>query len=158
MRKTPINRQEAIAINQKKLTSKLLGSEEKLQMDIVTSFANQHPDKRGRLFATFQNPTREQHGLWLSKGLIKGVADLIYINDWYQIIGIEVKHPEKEHHKKTVVDQAKWLQDCCYRGYFCTSVDMFWDIINGNEGIDPEKVLKFMEKVSTIRFKVLDLY
>jgi len=157
MKRTPTNRAEAISLVKKKSKSRSLGSEEKLQMDIVTSFANRLPGKRGRLFATFQNPTLEQHGLWLSKGLVKGVADLIYIDDKYRIIGIEVKHPAKEHHKKTVIDQANWLQNCCHKGYFCTSVDMLWDIINGKEGISPMKVLKFVEKVSTIRFKVLDL-
>lgn len=157
MRKTPKNKEEAVRLSLKKKDAKATGTEEKLQMDIVTSFAIKHPEKRGRLFATFQNPTLEQYGLWLSKGLVKGVADLIYIDDNFRIIGIEVKHPEKEHHKKTVVDQAKWLRDCCYRGYFCTSVDMFWDIINGGEGIDPRKVLKIVEKVSTIRFKTLCL-
>lgn len=158
MKKTPTNRQEAITMNLKKTKSRQIGSEERLQMDMATSFSEKFPEKRGRLFATFQNPTPEQHGLWLSKGLVKGIADLIYIDDNYRIIGIEVKHPGKEHHKKTVIDQANWLINCCHRGYFCTSVYMFWDIINGGEGIDPRKVLKFMEKVSTIRFKVLDLY
>jgi len=157
MRRTPKNRQEAIALREKKSKSRQIGSEERLQMDIVTSFASKYPNKRGRLFATFQNPTPEQHGLWLSKGMVKGVADLLYIDDHYRIIGIEVKHPEKDHHKKTVIDQAKWLQNCCYRGYFCTSVDMFWDIINDGDGIEPEKVLKFVEKASTIRFKMLSL-
>lgn len=157
MRRIPKNKEEAVRFSQRKKDAKSAGTEEKLQMDIVTSFSIKHPGKRGRLFATFQNPTPEQYGLWLSKGLVKGVADLIYIDDNFRIIGIEVKHPEKEHHKKTVIDQAKWLQNCCYRGYFCTSVDMFWDIINDGEGIDPNKVLKIVEKVSTIRFKTLCL-
>ena len=157
MRRSPRNRAEAIAMYKSKAKKRQLGTEEVLQMNMVTSFASKHPDKRGRLFATFQNPTPEQHGLWLSKGMVKGVSDLIYSDDSRRMIGIEVKHPEKEHHKKTVIDQANWLINNCYRGYFCTSVDMFWNIINGGEGIDPRKVLKFMEKMSTIRFKVLDL-
>jgi len=157
MKKIPENRAEAISMSAKKTDRRQLGSEEKLQMDIVTAFSAKFPEKRGRLFATFQNPTPEQHGLWLSKGMVKGVSDLIYTDEQRRQVGIEVKDPEKRHHKKTVIDQANWLINCCYRGYFCTSVDMFWTIINGGKGIDPKKVLKFMEKVSTIQFKRLSL-
>jgi hypothetical protein len=157
MKKTPKSRTEAILMDTKKNTSRHLVSEEKLQMDMVTAFSDKFPEKRGRLFATFQNPTPEQHGLWLSKGMVKGVADLIYIDNNCHIVGIEVKDPEKRHHKKTVIDQANWLLNCCHCGYFCTSVEMFWEIINGGKGIDPKKVLKFVEKVSTIQFKRLSL-
>ena len=157
MKRTPKTRAEAIAFTQNKAKKRDIGTEEILQMQMVTEFANRHPEKRGRLFATFQNPTPEQHGLWLSKGLVKGVSDLIYIDSEYRTIGIEVKDPEMEHHRSTVEDQANWLINNCYKGYFCTSVAMFWDIVNGGEGICPEKVLNFVEKASTIRFKVLDL-
>ena len=89
--------------------------------------------------------------------MVKGVADLIWIDDQYRIIGIEVKHPEMEHNRSTVIDQANWMINNCYRGYFCISVEMFWSILDGGHGIDPKKVLKYVEKMSTIRFKVLDL-
>jgi len=157
MKRTPKSKTEAIALMQRFQKSRETGTEEKLQMEIVMSFSEKLPEKRGRLFATFQNPTKEQHGLWVSKGMVKGVADLIYIDEDFHIIGIEVKHPEMEHHRDTVKDQAIWLSENCYRGYFCTSVEMFWQIISGGEGIDPKKVLKFVEKNSTIKFKVLDL-
>lgn len=157
MKRTPTSRTEAIAFAQRKQQKREFGSEEKLQMEIVTQFANRFPEKRGRLFATFQNPTPEQHGLWVSKGMVKGVSDLIYIDSEHRIIGIEVKHPEMDHNRTTVIDQANWLINNCYRGYFCTSVDMFWEILNGQNGIDPKKVLKIMEKMSTIRFKNVDL-
>ena len=157
MKRTPTSRAEAIKFAEQRQKKREIGSEERLQMEIVMQYANRFPEKRGRLFATFQNPTPEQHGLWVSKGLVKGVSDLIYIDSEHRIMGIEVKHPEMEHSRSTVVDQANWLINNCYRGYFCTSFDMFWNIVDGGEGIDPKKVIKFMEKYSTIKFKVLDL-
>lgn len=157
MKRTPTSRTEASVIAQKRLRSAEFGSEERLQMEIVRQYAEKYPDKRGRLFATFQNPTPEQHGLWVSKGMVKGVSDLIWIDEQYRIVGIEVKHPEMEHNRKTVIDQANWLINNCYRGYFCTSLEMFWIILDGGDGINPKKVLKYVEKMSTIRFKVLDL-
>lgn len=157
MKRIPTSKTEAIKIELIKQQKRELGSEEMLQMEIVTKFSEKYPEKRGRLFATFQNPTPEQHGLWVSKGLVKGVSDLIWIDDLFRIVGIEVKHPEKEHDRKTVADQANWLINNCCRGYFCTSVEMFWNILSGGEGIDPKKVLKYMEKYSTIKFKNVDL-
>lgn len=157
MKRTPTSRTEAAIIAQKRLRSAEFGSEERLQMEIVRSFADKFSEKRGRLFATFQNPTPEQHGLWVSKGMVKGVADLIWIDNENRIVGIEVKHPEMEHHRSTLIDQANWLINNCYRGYFCTSVEMFWRILDGGDGIDPKKVLKYVDKSSTVKFKMLDL-
>ena len=157
MKRTPTSKAEAIKIASMRQQKRELGSEEMLQMEIVTKFSEKYPEKRGRLFATFQNPTPEQHGIWISRGMIKGVSDLILIDEMFRIVGIEVKHPEKEHDRKTVIDQANWLINNCYRGYFCTSIEMFWNILSGGEGINPKKVLKYMEKYSTIKFKNVDL-
>ena len=152
MKKTPKNRQEAIAMTQKRKLSKEKGTEAKLQSECAKQFANRFPEKHGRLFATFQNPLPEQHNLWVAKGMIAGVSDMIYIDEQFRIIGIEMKQPSARHSSTSLERQCHFLINCCYRGYFCTSVEMFWDIINGGVGIDPKIIKKYLEKYSTYSF------
>lgn len=147
MRRTPTTRSEAIALATRRAKSASLGTEESLQSNIVTAFASRYPALRGRLFATFQNPTPEQHGLWIALGLVPGVSDLLYIESDYHVVGIEVKQPGKVHKSAHLKRQAEWIINNCYRGGFCTSVEMFFDMIeNGTNGIDPKIIL---EKIST---------
>jgi hypothetical protein len=158
MKRTPKNRQEAIAMSQKRAEAKDKGSEDLLQSEIFKSFTNKYPEQRGRLFSTFQNPHGlKQYGIWVARGLVEGVSDLLYIDDDHRIIGIEVKHTEKYHSSDTVKRQAEWIFNCAYRGGFCVSVDMFWQIINNqSNGIEPKKVLKYLEnnsKKKSIQFK-----
>ena len=152
MKRTPKNRAEAIKMAAKKKLSKEKGTEAILQSECARQFAEHYPDKRGRLFATFQNPLPEQHNLWVAKGMVAGVSDMIYIDSMYRVVGIEMKQPGARRSKKSLERQCKFLINSCYRGYFCTSVEMFWDIINGGEGIDPKIVQKKMELFSTITF------
>lgn len=155
MKRTPINRAEAITLAAKRAKSIELGTEETLQASIFRSYREKFPDQKYRLFATFSNPTVEQIGVWRAKGFTEGISDIIHIDDNKHIVGIEVKHELKTHSAITVLRQCDFLLSC-HRGYFCTSVEMFWTIINGGEGICPTTVKSFLETHSTIRFK--DLY
>jgi hypothetical protein len=156
MKRTPTTREEALALIAKRTKSKEIGSEESLQAACVRWFAEKYPEKRGRLFATFQNPSIEQYGQWVAKGFVPGVADLIFINNDFRIIGIEMKHSAKSHSKDHILRQCEWLLHNCYRGYFCNSIEMFEKIIDGTgEGIDPRKIMEKLSTKKTICFDML---
>lgn len=159
MKRTPQTREEAILLNEKRTAMIETGSEDILQAEIFKSFTNRYPEQRGRLFSTFQNPQGvRQFGIWTARGLVEGVSDLLYTDDYFRLVGIEIKHPEKYHSVERVKRQAEWIIKCAYRGGFCTSLEMFWTIINGGNGIDPKKVISHLEnnsKKTTIQFKNL---
>lgn len=153
MKRTPTTRTEALALIAKRQHNIEVGSEEILQRDCVRLFAEKYPEKRGRLFATFQNPTPEQHNLWLAKGLVAGVSDLIYIDDEFRIVGIELKQPGKRHSSEHLRRQITWMTNNCYRSGFCTSVDMFMDIIeNRSNGIECGKIFQNISLISSYCF------
>lgn len=157
MRKTPKTREEALAMMQKRQNKISKGDEAHLQAEIVRSFANACPGKRGALIGTFQNMDNGKTGAnMVAMGLVKGVSDLLYFEDG-KCIGIEVKHPEFRHNGQHCLEQANWIKDNCYRGGFCTSVEMFWDMVNEkSNGIPPEKIIQEVQKgTKTICFKNL---
>jgi len=160
MKKTPKNRQEAELITTRRQQSIEVGTEDTLQASIKKAFEEKYPEKIGRLFATFQNPNgMKQHGIWIARGMVEGVSDMIFISDNFEIVPIEIKHPDKLHKRDHIICQAKWMINNSRRGGFCTSVDMFFNIIEGrSNGIDPKRVLEHMERFSTkstIAFKDL---
>lgn len=159
MKRTPTTRQEAILIVNKRAISIKDGTEETLQASIKKAFEDKYPEKIGRLFATFQNPTKEQYGQWITKGFVPGVSDMIFIDDNFEVVPIEIKHPERVHKRDHVIRQAKWMINNSRKGGFCISIPMFFDIIEGkNNGIDPRHVLKHLElfsKITTVMFKDL---
>ena len=123
--------------------------EHKLQAECVRYFSETYPERRGELFATFQETKSQgQGGVMLSLGLVSGVSDLLFVQDGF-LTGIEMKCPETSHNTEHLIKQAKWLLKVPKRGYFCDSLDMFKEIIAGGEGIDPKSVLEYCEKVKT---------
>lgn len=123
--------------------------EHKLQAECVRYFSETYPERRGELFATFQETKSQgQGGVMLSLGLVSGVSDLLFVQDGF-LIGIEMKYPETSHNTEHLIKQAKWLLKVPKRGYFCDSLDMFKEIIAGGEGIDPKSVLEYCKKVKT---------
>jgi hypothetical protein len=150
MKKTPKNRQEAELITAKRQKSIEVGTEDTLQASIVRAFNEKYPEQKGRLFATFQNPLVQQYGIWIARGMVEGVSDLLYTDDQRKLIGVEIKHIEKIHKRDHVIRQANWIINNCYSGGFCVSIDMFFNIIEGrSNGIDPNYVLQHLEKYST---------
>ena len=117
-------------------------NEKQLQSKMVVEFSQAYPEQRGRLFATFQETINAIQGSnRLALGLIRGVSDLLYVNSKGELIGIEVKCLNSKHKSSHVIEQCHWLLEVPKKGYFCTSVNMLMDIINGGEGISPQKVL-----------------
>lgn len=150
MKHTPTSRSEAISIAARRQKSIEVGTEDTLQASIVRAFNEKYPEQKGRLFATFQNPVVAQYGIWIARGMIEGVSDLLYTDDRRRLIAIEVKHVDKLHRRDHIVRQANWIINNAYSGGFCTSVDMFFNIIEGrSNGIDPKKLLSAMENNST---------
>lgn len=159
MKKTPRTRDEAKLIASHRQKSIEIGTEDTLQASIVRAFNEKYPDQKGRLFATFQNPLVQQYGIWIARGMVEGVSDLLYTDDQRRLIAIECKHTDKVHKRDHIVRQANWIINSCYSGGFCTSIDMFFDIIEGrSNGIDPKRILEHLEKYSkkgTVVFKDL---
>ena len=151
MKKTPKNRQEATLIASRRQLSIEVGTEDTLQASIVRAFNERCPEQKGRLFATFQNPSGAgQYGIWIARGMVEGVSDLLYTDDQRRLVAIEVKHLEKLHKRDHIIRQANWIINNCYSGGFCVSIDMFFNIIEGrSNGIDPNYVLQHLEKYST---------
>lgn len=120
---------------------------------MVIEFSQAHPELRGRLFGNFSETISASKGAnMLSLGLVRGVSDLIFINDQFRIIGIEVKSPGTRHNAAHVLEQADWLDNCCFRGYFCTSIEMFWDIIRGGVGLKTKDVRELCVGKKSVKF------
>ena len=131
-------------------------NEKQLQSKIVIEFSQKHPQLRGRLFATFQetiNPAQGSNRLAL--GLVRGVSDLLFVNEVGQLTGIELKAPNTKHSTKHIIEQCNWLINVPKRGYFCTSVEMFWDIFNGMDGISPKLILEQCYAALKLRKKTI---
>lgn len=150
MKLTPTSRTEATLIASRRQKSIEVGTEDTLQASIVRAFNEKYPEQKGRLFATFQNPVAAQYGIWIARGMVEGVSDLLYTDDQRRLVAIECKHLDKVHKRDHIIRQAKWIINNCYSGGFCTSIDMFFNIIEGrSNGIDPKRVLEHLEKYST---------
>lgn len=150
MKRTPTSRTEAISIATRRQKSIEVGTEDTLQASIVRAFNEKYPEQKGRLFATFQNPVVAQYGIWIARGMIEGVSDLLYTDNQKRLIAIECKHVDRLHKRDHIIRQANWIINNAYSGGFCTSVDMFFNIIEGrSNGIDPRKLLALVENNST---------
>lgn len=126
-------------------------SEAQLQSHCYLHIYNNHPELRGRLFATFQETRNEiEGGLKKSLGLFASVGDMVFIDDQKRYIGIEMKLKGTSHNVKHLKNQSLWLSSIPYKGYFCDDFDMFCGIVlRGEDGIDPRKVLESLEGVKT---------
>lgn len=154
MKRTPTSRSEVISIATRRQKSIEVGTEDTLQASIVRAFNEKYPEQKGRLFATFQNPVVAQYGIWIARGMIEGVSDLLYTDSQKRLIAIEVKHVDKLHKRDHIIRQANWIINNAYSGGFCTSVDMFFNIIEGrSNGIDPRKLLENISTKNAIMFK-----
>jgi hypothetical protein len=151
MRKTPSNKAEALALVARRQHSKENPNEDHLQVACVKAFSERYPERRGRLFATFQNPSDiTQTNIWIAMGLIPGVSDLIYIDHQFRIVAIELKQIGKRHSSDHLIRQCNWMLANAYRSGFCTSVDMFFDMVEEkSDGISCKFILSQLEKLST---------
>jgi hypothetical protein len=149
MKRTPTTRAEAIAILEKRKKSIECPLEKRLQYECVNAFDEKCPEKQGRLFATFQNPKKDQVNIWISLGLVPGVSDLIYIDPEFHIIGLELKQPGKVHKMDHLRRQLDWMRQNCYRYAFVCSVSEFWDMIENRNNEIFRKRIENLENNST---------
>lgn len=141
-------------------------SEEALQSDIVRTFSELYPERRGQLFHV---PNQRNHKLQAFKarsiGIFPGVSDLIYFesNGLAEITakGIELKLPNSTHKADHVEQQLEWAKILESKGgnwRICTSVKGAIDFIEGNineENLtfkDVEFMLKNNKEKKTIKF------
>lgn len=125
--------------------------EARLQARMVIEFSQERPHDKGRLIGYFAETENKIEGATkLSLGLVKGCSDLLYIpEDNQKVVGIEVKAPGSRHKVLHLKEQCHWLLKVPYKGYFCDTIEMFWDIIEGGRGIDPDKVFDYLLTVKT---------
>lgn len=120
-----------------------------IQSKIIIQFSQRFPDQRGHLFSYFANSDSAIQGAQkLSLGLVKNVSDLLYVKDGY-LIGIELKAPLSSHNRLHLVGQSDWLIKVPNVGWFCDSLEMFFSIIDGENGIDPRVVRENCLKLTT---------
>ena len=142
MKRKPKSRAEAMAIQQKRANG---GGEDLLQYRCVMRYNELFSDNR--LWAVVNENVPNS----TSKGVVRGVSDLNWCPDG-RLIGIELKHPDKYHDTKHLVEQAEWLRDVPDKGWFCNSLEMFERILNGGEGISPTDVINRCRGRRSLRF------
>ena len=125
-------------------------TEARLQAKMVIEFSQKRPEEKGCLIGYFAETENKIEGATkLSLGLVKGASDLLYVTKTSRLIGIEVKAPGSRHSVRHLQEQARWLMKVPFLGFFCDTLEMFWDIINYQAGIRPKDVLEYLEKVKT---------
>ena len=124
-------------------------SESNLQASCVIQFSQKYPDQKGNLIGYFAtSESQVQTSQKLSLGLVKNCSDLLYIKNG-ELIGIELKLPESRHDRLHLIGQASWLLKTPKIGWFCDSLEMFWEVVDGGVGINPQKVLDNCLKIKT---------
>jgi len=127
--------------------------EHQLQSKCVLWFSANHNGLPKALWANFSETLNQiEGGIKSSLGLKKDIPDLFYCPD-RKLIGIEMKAPITRHNTEHVISQAKWLLAYPSKGYFCDTFDMFKNIIKGGKGIDPQKVIDYLNTIKTKTFK-----
>lgn len=120
-------------------------NEHALQAAIVVWYWNTYPERRGTLWANFAEQNKIQASIKKPLGLVRALPDLMTVQDG-KLIGIELKLPGTKHERNHLIEQATWLIERPYKGYFCDSLDMAKGILEGTgEGIDPRKVLRYIQ-------------
>ena len=129
-------------------------SESQIQSKCILWFSQTYPERRGDVFATFQETINKiQGGQRNSMGLVAGVSDIIYINSLKNIIGIEMKAPKTYHDTVHVLEQCRFILNNAHSGWFCISLESFQKIIESDgefSGIDPIDVVEICrEKIES---------
>jgi len=89
-------------------------SEDRLQQNIFCYHWNNYPKERGLLFCVFNNPKNKIQGAQLkSKGMMKGVSDLIYLKPGGKPLLLELKTDIGKQSKA----QKDWQDSVTVAGY-----------------------------------------
>ncbi len=155
MGKKPKSREEALAIVAKRKRAIDNPAERKLQRNIVTSFVAKYPERRLDLMGYDANAANGREGAEkMGQGVIPNVPDLTYWRGRGRSVGLELKTPTSRHDTEHCKGQAKWMDSHTNEGYFITTIDMFWHVVNGGKGIPTSWVLD--HEGVTLCFKEFD--
>jgi len=121
-----------------------------LQSKIVIKFSQYYQGEHGYLIGYMAKADNVVRGMINnSLGLAKNASDLFWIKNG-ELTGIELKVAGSRHNRIHIIGQADWLLKIPKAGYFCDSEEMFFSIINGSRGIDPERVRENCMKLKTV--------
>lgn len=142
-------------------------SEEALQSDIVRTFSELYPEKRGQLFHV---PNQRNHKLQAFKaksiGIHSGVADLLFMQPngiaELELSAIELKLPNSRHKVEHIEQQLEWaktLQRCGGFWRLCTTLEQAMAFIecdtSKDSGLligDVEALIRANKEKKTIKF------
>lgn len=124
-----------------------LRSEAQLQQRCVMWWKNTYPEEGKRLFAVI-NEGRDV-AVKLGVGMTPGVCDLLYVDNDGYLHGYELKFDGASHSVEHLRKQARWMIDVLPgKARFVDSFEDFQSLMLGGEGgIDPEKVLAYLNTV-----------
>lgn len=123
--------------------------EHKLQAEIVLWYRNTFPERRGSLWGNFAEQDASNAMFKRPLGLVRGLSDLMFCDEQGRLVGIELKYPNTYHNAQHLLEQAWWLQNIPYKGYFCDSLEMAKEILLGTgEGIDPQKIIDYINNTN----------
>jgi len=135
-----------------------LPPESKLQQSIVVAYYDRYPERENDLIGYDANGSNGAEGAAkLGMGVRKSVSDLMWFSN-HRCHGLELKTENSRHDSLHVYNQAKFIVEKCGQGAFITSVEMFWDYIEGRgKGIPAQFVMDYIKKtgVKTILFSNL---
>ena len=131
-------------------------NEKQLQAKIVMDFSQKMPEWRGCLWSTRNTTFSVKDGqTQKAMGMIAGVSDLILFLEG-RFVGIEIKTKGSSHSSKHVSQQLRWGETITHGGgewYIVTSLEEFWNVINGGESNWTTKTVRALLDFSGTKIK-----
>jgi len=155
MKKKPSNRKEALEMENRRKRNIKLPPEDRLQASIITAYYDKYPERENDLIGYDANASNGRDGARKqAMGTRPKVSDLMWFKD-HVCHGLEVKTTYKVHDAEHVLGQAKFIIEKCGHGAFITSLEMFWDYVEGRDiGIPAQFVKDYILRtgVKTVLF------
>ena len=105
-------------------------SEDRLQQQIFTYHWNNYPEQRGLLFHVYNGAVNKVQGAQLkSKGMVKGVSDMVYLRPGGKPLFLELK-TEKGRQSPAQKDWERKVTNAGYEYKLIRSLDEFKSIIS----------------------------
>jgi hypothetical protein len=131
VKRIPRNKKEAREMAKRRQENIDLPPEDHLQASIITSWYDKYPENINDLIGYDANGTDGRDGARKqAMGTRPKVSDLMWFKD-HVCHGLEVKLTYKPHDAEHVLGQCKFILEKCGRGAFITSLEMFWDYVEG---------------------------
>lgn len=105
-------------------------SEDRLQQQVFTYHWNNYPEQRGLLFMVYNGAVNKVQGAQLkSKGMVKGVSDMVYLRPGGKPLFLELK-TEKGRKSPAQKDWERKVTNAGYKYKLIRSLDEFKAIIS----------------------------